>query len=87
MGKSTSKLQSKEEAQLGFGVAVRRLRDARKLTQEELAELSDVHVTYVSQIERGLKNLSLYNIHRLAHALSVTPGTLVDSASLNHKSR
>lgn len=87
MGKSPSKLPSKDEAQLDFGVAVRRLRDTRKFTQEELAELSDVHVTYISQIERGLKNLSLYNIHRIAHALGVTPGSLIDSASQHTKSR
>lgn len=82
MGKSPTKLPSKDEAQLGFGVAIRQLRDARELTQEQLAEFSDMHVTYVSQIERGLKNLSLFNIYRLAHALKVSPGALLDAADL-----
>jgi transcriptional regulator with XRE-family HTH domain len=77
MRKSPTKLPSKEEIQLGFGAAVRRLRDSKELTQEQLAELSDVHVTYVSQIERGLKNLSLFNIHRIAHALGVSAGNLL----------
>lgn len=81
MPKSTSKLASKEDVQLRFGVAVRAFRDARKLTQEQLAEFSDMHVTYISQIERGLKNVSLFNIHRLAHALGVAPADLLGSVS------
>jgi len=81
MPKSTSKLASKEDVQLRFGIAVRALRDARQLTQEQLAEFSDMHVTYISQIERGLKNVSLFNIHRLAHALSVAPAELLGGDS------
>jgi len=34
-------------------------------------------VTYISQIERGLKNVSLFNIHRLAYALGVAPSELL----------
>jgi len=62
---------------LNFGLAVRTFRDERKLTQEQLADFSDMHVTYISQIERGLKNVSLFNIHRLAHALNVAPSELL----------
>lgn len=80
MRKSSAKLPSKEQVQRGFGLAVRNLRDAKELTQEQLAELSDMHVTYVSQIERGLKNLSLFNVHRIAHALGVSAGELLNSA-------
>lgn len=80
MGKSSTKLPSKEEAQYCFGAAVRQLRDSLELTQEQLADLTDVHVTYVSQVERGKKNLSLFNIHRIAHALGVSTGALLDAA-------
>jgi len=38
-------------------------------TQEELAELSGIHRTYVSDVERGTRNLSLVNIERIADAL------------------
>ena len=82
MPKSTSKLASKEDVQWQFGVTVRRLRDARELTQEQLADFSDMHVTYISQIERGLKNVSLFNIHRLAHALGVAPSELLSASHL-----
>lgn len=79
MRKSLAKLPTKEEVQVGFGDAVRALRDEKKLTQEQLAESSEMHVTYISQIERGLKNVSLFNIHRIAHALSVPPGELMNA--------
>lgn len=46
-----------------------RLRTARNLTQEQLAFEAEVDRTYVSQIERCLKNPSLLILHRLAKAL------------------
>lgn len=79
MRKSPTKLPTKEEVQVGFGHAVRALRDEQQLTQEQLAESSEMHVTYISQIERGLKNVSLFNIHRIANALSVPPGELLNA--------
>lgn len=63
---------------LRFGGAVRFMRQGQDLTQEELADRCDVHVTYISQIERGQKNLSLYKVHRLALALGVSPADLFD---------
>lgn len=39
------------------------------LTQEDLAEKADLHRTYIADIERGTRNLSLRNIERLAGAL------------------
>ena len=48
------------------------------LTQEALAEQAGLHWTYVGQIERGERNLTLKNILRLAIGLGVRPGELVD---------
>jgi len=76
MGKWIAKLPSKDVALHGFGAAVRKLREDKELTQEQLAEFSEMHVTYISQIERGIKNLSLFNIVRVAHALGVSPAEL-----------
>ena len=70
---------NKDNVLLSFGAGVRVRRDERELTQEQLAERSEMHVTYISQIERGLKNLSLFNIHRLAMALEVHPTELFRS--------
>ena len=54
-----------------FGDIVRQRREELGLTQEELAEMAKIHRTYLSDVERGSRNLSLINIERLAVALAV----------------
>jgi transcriptional regulator with XRE-family HTH domain len=54
-----------------FGEAVRRSRQARGLSQEELAEQCGLHRTYVGSVERGERNIGLVNIGRLAMALGL----------------
>ena len=54
-----------------FGNRVRELRKERDLSQESLAHIADLDRTYVSGIERGVRNISLDNIHKLADALKV----------------
>ena len=67
----------KREAVLAaFGLNVRRQREVRNLTQEDLAEKAGLHSTYVSGIERGVRNPSLVIISRLAKALGVTVSQL-----------
>lgn len=56
-----------------FGNRLRELRVARGLTQERLAELAGLHKNYVGEVERGLRNVALDNIYKLAHALKVGP--------------
>jgi transcriptional regulator with XRE-family HTH domain len=60
-----------------FGKTVRELRKKRKLTQEELAEKAHLHRNYVSDVERGTRNISLLNILELARALGVKPDRLM----------
>jgi transcriptional regulator with XRE-family HTH domain len=60
-----------------FGEQVRRLRKALGLSQEDLAELTDLHRTYIGGIERGERNVALINIVRLAKALNVSPSELL----------
>lgn len=55
---------------------VRLLRAVRGWTQEGLAAESDLHRTYVSGIERGMRNVGLDNLERLAQALGVSVGDL-----------
>lgn len=50
---------------------LKRLRSARRLSQEQLAELADFHRTYVSQLERCVTNISIDGLERLAQALEV----------------
>lgn len=60
-----------------LGANVRALRIERKLTQEQLADLCDLHRTYVGAIERGDRNVSLKNIVIIAQALNVEPSELL----------
>lgn len=54
-----------------FGFAVKDRREALGWTQEEFAERAGIHRTYLSDIERGTRNVSLVNIERVATALSL----------------
>jgi transcriptional regulator with XRE-family HTH domain len=60
-----------------FGKNLRRIRLERGFTQEKLAELADVHWTFVGKVERGEVNLSLRNIARFAIGLKCKPEELV----------
>jgi len=63
-----------------FGTAVRTRRKRMGISQEELAGRAGLHRTYVADIERGARNLSLANIEKLAKALDVTIPTLFSQA-------
>ena len=62
---------------IDFGRAVRAYRIERGISQERLAELAGLHRTYVGDIERGERNVSLVNIQRLAVALGVRMSELL----------
>ena len=68
----------KEPILLRFGKNVQEYRKARQLSQEQLAELAGVHRTYIGMIERAEKNITLCNIRKIAKALNVKIGQLVD---------
>lgn len=54
-----------------FGKRVRTLRLAKGISQESLAELSGLHRTYISSVERGKRNVSLNTIQAIARGLDV----------------
>ncbi|GAA1549228.1 helix-turn-helix domain-containing protein [Nocardioides humi] len=60
-----------------FGARVRRRRAQLGLSQEALADTCELHWTYIGQVERGQRNISLHNIIRIAEALQIDPGRLV----------
>ncbi len=69
-------MSQRHRALTNFGSNLRRQRDERKLTQEKLAEKANLDPTYISGIERGVRNPSLLSIVRIAKALGTTTSGL-----------
>lgn len=61
-----------------FGQKVRHYRRQKGLSQEELGHKTNLHQTYVSDVERGLRNISLENIYEISIALEVKMSDLLD---------
>ncbi len=66
-----------EEYQMAFGRHVRKLRDLRGWSQEQLAAVSNIDVNQISRIENGKHAVTLHTIRALAVALGVYPGELL----------
>jgi transcriptional regulator with XRE-family HTH domain len=60
-----------------FGTRLQRLRKEKGLTQESLALLCNLDRSYIGGVERGERNISLVNIHKIAVALKVAPRDLL----------
>jgi len=74
-----------------FGIAVRFFRERLGISQEELALRCGLHRTYISDIERGNRNVGLKNIEAIANGLSISLGEFfsevekLDSIKSNHQ--
>jgi DNA-binding XRE family transcriptional regulator len=62
-----------------FGQRVRELRKQKDLSQEGLALACDLDRTYIGGVERGERNISLLNFHKIAEALGVSAKDLLDA--------
>ena len=71
MAKKSQSPQPSATARERISANLNRLRKARGLSQEQLAELAEFHRTYVSQVERCVTNISIDGLERLAQALEV----------------
>lgn len=60
-----------------IGDRIRVIRKTKRISQEKLAELSGLHPTYISDIERGKVNASIYCFYRVATALDASFSELV----------
>jgi transcriptional regulator with XRE-family HTH domain len=69
---------SRPRTQVAFGRNVRKRREEIDLTQERLAEKANLDRTYISDIERGARNLSLSSIVRISKALGTTVSKLCE---------
>lgn len=82
MEKSKRPKERKNKLQEAFGKTLREKRLANGLSQEGLAELANLHFTYVSSVERGERNISLENMAKLAKALKCHIKDLVSNIDL-----
>lgn len=61
-----------------LGERIRGTRKAKKISQERLAELSELHPTYISNMEHGKVNASIYSFYKVATALNIPFSDLVN---------
>jgi transcriptional regulator with XRE-family HTH domain len=69
------------QIQKHFGERVRQLRQQKGLSQEALALACDLDRSYIGGVERGERNISLINIHKISRALEVSLSELVTDAA------
>nr|BDD45883.1 hypothetical protein 12 [Candidatus Hydrogenedentota bacterium] len=62
-----------------FGPVLARARRKAGLTQEDLAFETELHPTYISQVERGIKSPTLRTLFKMADAMGIKPSSLVKS--------
>lgn len=67
-----------------FAKNVKKIRQDNHLSQEELAFACDLHRTYISDIERSKRNVSIDNIEKIAAALRVPPYKLLISQDISN---
>jgi transcriptional regulator with XRE-family HTH domain len=60
------------DIRIRFGRAIRRIREEQEITQDEAADRCGLHRTYYSGIERGVRNVSLVNIEKIARGLKTS---------------
>lgn len=61
-----------------FGKRVREERLKKDLSQEKLAEIAELHRTYIGMIERGEKNITLENVEKISRALKISISKLLE---------
>lgn len=71
------RMSKEEKYQLAFGELVRELRKEKGLSQEKLAELSDLHVNYISFLERGKRQPTLSSLIKIAEAFNFSLSSLL----------
>ena len=72
------KVVYKEQVQQ-FGLEIKRLREAKKISQQELAYRCDVDIRTIQRIEKGDYGVGLHNLFALAIALEVPPYQLLEN--------
>ncbi|HEY9677384.1 MAG TPA: helix-turn-helix transcriptional regulator [Drouetiella sp.] len=79
--------EKKDDWLVALGQSICERRAEISMTQQQLAELSGVHRTYISDIERGSRNVTVTTANKIAGALNMTTSTLFDitDAKVRHQ--
>ncbi|MEG0315244.1 MAG: helix-turn-helix transcriptional regulator [Erysipelotrichaceae bacterium] len=62
---------SEEDIKIKLGIKIRSLRQNKNLSQEQLSALTKLHRNYISDVERGQRNISIVAIYRIAEGLDI----------------
>jgi len=73
---SLTTIFAKVDIEKNFGLAVRKWREKLRLSQEELSKRASLHRTYICDVERGARNVSLKNVQKIVDALGIPLMTL-----------
>lgn len=68
-----------------IGQRIRNYREGQKMSREKLAELADLHPTYIAQLERGEKNATINTLDRICNSLGITMEQLFEK--INNKAK
>lgn len=69
--KTKPPLSKPQSAKVRFGLRLRESREKLKLSQELLADKAEMHRTYIGQVERGERNISVDNMEKLAESVDM----------------
>ena len=75
------KKRTHERAKRAFGQVLKKIRTEKGMTQEKLGDESDCHSTYISQLERGVKQPSLATFFILSKCLDIKPDVMIKAVS------
>ena len=75
-------LRARDPVLVALGAAIRRVREARAISQEQLALEAEVDRSYVGRVERGDNAVAVLTLVKLAAALGVPASTLMEQAGL-----
>jgi DNA-binding XRE family transcriptional regulator len=76
--KTILSLPSKHAFLVSLGQQIKKLRHEKNMSQSEFSRLSGIHRTYISAIEKGEKNITLISMLKIAKALNITAGEILD---------
>lgn len=64
---------------LEVGLRIRYYRKEKHITQERLAEICNLHPTYIGQLERGEKNATIESLYKITRGLDISMGKLLEN--------